>query len=85
MVSGYYAGYRMPAMRQRLLTYHTIVHMGSVAAICGMFLVSYYRLTGFWENGLRWNTPDYRMRKLDTTSVFEANTIWKHFRINLDK
>jgi hypothetical protein len=45
---------------------------------------SFYRLTGFLENGLRWKHKDMLYSKYDFTKDFEANSIFKHFRERLD-
>lgn len=45
---------------------------------------SYYRLTGFMENGLRWKHKDLLYSKYDFTSDFERKTIFKHLRERVD-
>ena len=50
---------------------------GIVWAIMG----SYTRLTGYWDNGLRWNVPVQQVNKFDVTSDFEEKSIFKHWRI----
>lgn len=84
MTAGYWAGFGLPNLRMRLLAHTTIAHMGLIAAAFLMYNSSYKRLTGYWDNGLRWKNPDNRYRKFDSTSVYEANTIAKRFRIKLD-
>jgi hypothetical protein len=41
---------------------------------------SFYRLTGFMDNGLRWKHQERLYSKYDFTRDFELNTIFKHFR-----
>ena len=64
--------------------YGTIVRLAAVGGVLFALYGSSARLTGFWDNGLRWNIPQYEVKKFDTTSRFEDNTIWKRFRIKLD-
>ena len=82
---GYAASRNWPLLAQRLTVYHGISHIGLVYALSCMFVVPYRRLTGYWDNGLRWKVPEDRFRKFDNTSVFEANTIFKRFRIRSDE
>ena len=44
----------MPHLMQRLVVYHGVSHMFFVAAIAATLIIPYRRLTGYWENGLRW-------------------------------
>ena len=76
-----YAGSRgFPLLSQRLLVYHSLCHIGLVAGGASLFFLPYYRLTGFWDNGLRWKSP-MKPKKFDFTSRFEEQTIWRHFKI----
>ena len=74
-----------PAIMQRLLVYHATSHLFFVAAAMSMIIVPYRRLTGYWENGLRWRKPEDKLHKFDTTSHFERATGWDRFRINNEK
>ena len=56
-----------------------------VAAAVSMITIPYQRLTGFWENGLRWRKPEDRLNKFDSTSHFEKATGWDRFRIRTDE
>ena len=42
-------------------------------------MVPYQRLTGFYDNGLRWRRPEDKLRKFDLTSDFEKATFWGRF------
>ena len=76
-ISRYY-----PMVGQRLLVFHAVRHMFATIAVCAMFSVPYRRLTGFWDNGLRWKKPENRLNKFDYTSEFEKGTIFKHCRMD---
>ena len=41
-----------------------------------MFTLSFRRLTGFADNGLRWRIPEDKLKKYDNTSEFEKATVW---------
>ena len=69
-----------PNVMQRLLVYHGISHMFFVFALTTMAVVPYRRLTGFWDNGLRWSKPEDKLNKFDSTSHFEKATGWGRFR-----
>ena len=71
-----------PSLMQRLLVYHSISHMFFMLAVGSMAVVPYRRLTGFWDNGLRWKKPEDKLHKFDTTSHFEKSTGWSRFRVN---
>ena len=73
-----------PSMVQRLATYHIFSHMFFVAAGMSMIIIPYRRLTGYWENGLRWKTPADKFTKFDATSKYEAATGWARFRVRGD-
>lgn len=49
-------------------------------SVAVMITVPYRRLTGFWDNGLRWRKPEDKLRKYDNTSEFERATIWGRLR-----
>ena len=67
-----------PQLAQRLVVYHGISHLFFATALSLMLTIPYRRLTGFWDNGLRWSKPEDKMRggKYDNTSQFEKATIW---------
>jgi len=46
-----------------------------------MVMMPYQRLTGFWENGLRWRRAEAGINKWDNTSIFEKNTLFKRFKV----
>ena len=73
-----------PQLSQRLLVYHGMSHLFFVTAAALMINVSYRRLTGFWDNGLRWNKPEDKLRKYDNTSLFEKNSIWGSLKPSRD-
>ena len=72
-------------LMQRLVVYHGVSHMFLVTAATLMVAVPYRRLTGYWDNGLRWRKPEDRLKKYDNTSHFEAATVWKRFRVSGDE
>ena len=51
-----------------------------------MINIPYRRLTGFWDNGLRWSKPEDKLRggKYDNTSQFESATIWGRIKPSKD-
>jgi hypothetical protein len=61
-----------------LMWWHTAI--GMLAATSCSFL----RLKGYLENGLRWKQKDMLYSKYDFTKDFEANTIFKNFRVRID-
>ena len=67
---------------QRLVVYHGVAHMFLAVSIALMIQVPFRRLTGFWDNGLRWKTPDDKLKKYDCTSHFEEATGWSKWRLN---
>ena len=74
-----------PQMMQRLIVYHGISHMFLVTALSLTIAVPFRRLTGYWDNGLRWKKPEDRLKKYDCTSHFEAATGWSRFKIRGDE
>ena len=74
-----------PLMTLRMLIYHGTSHMFFCTALSATTMVAYRRLTGFWDNGLRWRKPEDRLNKFDTTSHFEKATGWSRFKINPDR
>ena len=71
-----------PMVGQRLLVFHSVRHMFATVAVALMLSVPYRRLTGFWDNGLRWKKPENRLNKFDYTSEFERGTIFKHCKMS---
>ena len=82
IVTAYTISRGLPSMMQRLLVYHGISHMFFALGVAAVPLVAYRRLTGFWDNGLRWRKPEDKLHKYDSTSHFERATGWDRFRIN---
>ena len=72
----------LPQLMSRLVVYHGVSHAFFVLAISLMVSVPYRRLTGYWDNGLRWRKPEDKLRKFDTTSEFEKATVWKRLRVD---
>ena len=68
ILTGYLLSRPFTQVQQKLLTYHVISHMFFVAAGFLMIVIPYRRLTGFWDNGLRWRKPEDKLRKYDNTS-----------------
>jgi len=71
-------------MQHKLMIYGAFVHSASISGFSAATYVNYCRLTGYWDNGLRWNVPNYHVIKFDVTSRFEENTFFKRFRIRTD-
>ena len=44
----------LPSVKQRLIAYHGISHLFFVFAALMTVAIPFRRLTGFWDNGLRW-------------------------------
>ena len=74
-----------PQMMQRLICYHGFSHIFLVLSMSLMVAVPYRRLTGYWDNGLRWKKPEDKLRKYDCTSHFEQATGWSRFKIDTEK
>lgn len=53
------------------------IYFGATIALCN----SYYRLTGYVDNGLTWNRKNNKLRKYDFTSEHEKGSFWGYFRI----
>ena len=83
--TGILASYKLsrnfPSLVQRLSTYHFMSHFSFVVAVCSMLVVPYRRLTGYWENGLRWKQPEDKLKKFDATTHYEKATGWSRFRV----
>jgi hypothetical protein len=75
-----------PMLSQRLLVYHGISHLFFMVSVGLMINIPYRRLTGFWDNGLRWSKPEDKLRggKYDNTSQFEKATIWGRLKPSKD-
>ena len=82
IVWGYAASRPFPGIMQRLLVYHSLSHMFLVVAFSASLIVPFRRITGFWDNGLRWRQPEDKLKKYDTSSHFEKATGWSSFRVN---
>lgn len=65
-----------PQLSQRLVIYHAMSHLFFMTTVALMITIPYRRLTGFWDNGLRWSKPEDKLRKYDNTSQFEKTSIW---------
>jgi hypothetical protein len=84
IAGGFVFGRAFPNMHHKMLVYGAITHSFFLTGILTSFYVDYARLTGYWDNGLRWNVPDYHVKKFDCTSKFEENTIFHRFRVRTD-
>ena len=76
VLAAYVISRPFPLIMQRLVVYHGVSHCFLFSAACYMFMMSYRRLTGYGDNGLRWRIPEDKMKKYDNTSVYEKSTIW---------
>lgn len=50
-----------------------------------LLLIPYQRLTGYYENGLRWKKPEKKLKKFDFTSEFEKQSKWSMFAVDPTK
>ena len=85
IIVGYKCSRNFPVMMQRLLIYHGMSHMFFMLGVFLVPVVAYRRLTGFWDNGLRWKKPADKIHKFDSTSHFERGTRWNKWRVNLEE
>ena len=83
-VGGFFQARSISNVKIRYRAFALLTHTFGVVGFTLAFYASYTRLTGYWDNGLRWNVPKQEVDKFDTTSKFEANTIFKRFRIRTD-
>ncbi|CDW82343.1 UNKNOWN [Stylonychia lemnae] len=84
IIFGYVISRPFPSLQQRLLVFHATSHSFLVLSAFLMLSIPYRRLTGFWDNGLRWRKPEDKLRKYDNTSEFEKATIWGRIRPSSD-
>ena len=77
MIGAYICSRPMIDLSQKLLVYHVLSHMALVVAVGSMGILSMRRLTGFYDNGLRWRKPEDKLRKYDNTSYYEKATFWR--------
>ena len=82
ILASYAASRPFPLISQRLIVYHGLSHLCFMFGVATISIVPFRRLTGYWENGLRWRKPEDRLKKYDSTSHFERSTGWSRFRIN---
>ena len=82
ILAGFALSRPFPLMTLRMLVYHGTSHAFFCTAAAATTIVVFRRLTGYWDNGLRWRKPEDRMTKFDTTSHFEKATGWSRFKIN---
>ena len=81
---GYYCSRPFPMLMQKLVVYHGVSHMFLAMSLAMMIALPFRRLTGYWDNGMRWRKPEDRLRKYYCTSHFEESTGYSRFRINTD-
>eukprot|EP00997_Jenningsia_sp_PLL12_P008879 NODE_5727_length_555_cov_80.671937_g4989_i0.p1 GENE.NODE_5727_length_555_cov_80.671937_g4989_i0~~NODE_5727_length_555_cov_80.671937_g4989_i0.p1 ORF type:complete len:165 (+),score=12.26 NODE_5727_length_555_cov_80.671937_g4989_i0:39-533(+) len=75
--TAFYLSRQMPNMFQRTIVFHGISHGGLVTfATLFLLMIPHQRLTGFYDNGLRWRKPENKLKKYDSTSRFENETFW---------
>ena len=85
IVAGYLICRQFPHMMQKLLVYHSVSHMFFALGVASVPVVAFRRLTGFWDNGLRWKKPSDKLHKFDSTSHFERGTGWSKWRVNTEE
>ena len=78
---GYIVARKYNYYSQRLLWFHSLSHISLVIALNSMLIISYRRLTGFADNGLRWRKPEDKLMKFDTTSEYERATVWGRWKL----
>lgn len=66
-------------MTTKLRIFHVNMHYSNLIALTIATSASYYRLTGFMDNGLRWRRSD-GFNKYDFTSDMESKSIFKYLR-----
>ncbi len=79
--AGFCLGRRFTYTRDKFMVLNFFTQIFMVGGAAWAFRASYSRLTGYWDNGLRWNVPIQQITKFDTSSEFEKKTIFKNFRI----
>lgn len=84
VIWGYVISRPFPQLMQRLVVYHGVSHLFFVTTVALMVTIPYRRLTGYWDNGLRWRQPEDKLRKYDNTSQFEKSSIWGRLRPSHD-
>lgn len=67
------------SMTYKLRILHANMHFMNLVALIMATSASFYRLTGFMDNGLRWRRAD-GLNKYDFTSDMENKSIFKYFR-----
>ena len=82
--SAYWMSRHVHQMIHRTVVFHWVSHMFFTTAVAALFVVPFRRLTGYWDNGLRWRKPDDKLKKYDQTSVYERSTGWDRFRIKTE-
>jgi len=85
MAWGYYCSRPFSMLMQKLVIFHGVSHMFLVVAASMMIALPFRRLTGYWDNGMRWRKPEDRLNKYDCTSHFEESTGYSRFRIKTDE
>ena len=67
------------------LLFSSVTHLFGLSGLSVSMLMSYNRLVGLWDNGLRWNVPNDTIEKFDCTSRYEDNTIFWRMRVRTDR
>ena len=76
---GYGCTFFLPDLHHRLIVYRLIVQMFTCSGLIGMTLAPYYRLKGFWDNGLRWRFPEKRIDHADFLTEYLKTSWWRNF------
>ena len=84
IVWSYFVSRPWPSIMQSLMVYHTLSHLFFCVGAVSMAVIPYRRLTGYWDNGLRWSKPEDKLNKFDMTSHYEKATGWSRFRVKND-
>ena len=82
IIGGFVVGRAWPGMYQKMSTYSFITHASNVTGVSMALAMSYQRLVGFQDNGLRWSNPDKDLKFYDFTSEFEKQSFFGRFRKN---
>ena len=82
LIFGYLGSRGLNAIQSRVVIFHGIAHAFNVTGLVITFLMPCYRISGYWENGLRWRRPA-PMKRYDFTSNLDTHPLYKHFRVQL--
>ncbi len=82
-VFGYIFGRKTKMVQARLFVLRTITRMFTIVGIGVTCIAPLLRISGYWENGLRWRRPN-PPSTYTFTSEFYRHPIYKHFGARKD-